>query len=310
MLVQNTTFPLEIGDTIIDSCSDDRAFLKACSVVCTSWARRARYHLFSRIRILVHPHCITPQRLFFENILERDPKVAVYVRYMEFRSCFPYGSTVPPTWTGLSGFSLDRFPRLSSVKLSNFSYPSITSLIYLISQFSFVASLDLDNIRIVPVAGAVPSLPRPPTIQHSHNWSLRTLSLRTHSNDDNPPEQRSLAVGLAKTPCLTSLTSLRLHVGPAACGAWAPSLPASLHHLVISINAIFSTGHGQAPLQSLYNDISRMYEALRACTALRSLTLICDRRHTPSSRAPLASPTRISASRKAQLRAPVQRVQS
>lgn len=257
MLAKTKTFPLEIGDTIIDSCSDERAFLKACSLVCTSWARRARYHLFSRIRILVHPHCITPQRLFLENIPERDPKVAVYVRHMEFCGCFPYGSTVlPPTWTGLNGFSLDRFPRLSSIKLNNFSYPSITSLIYLIHQFSFIASLDLDDMRIVPVAGAVPLPPRLPTTQRSHDWSLRTLSLRTSSNHDNPPEQRSLAVGLAKTPCLTNLTSLRLHVSPAACGAWAPSLPASLHHLVISINAIFSTERWHVPLQSLCTSLS------------------------------------------------------
>lgn len=159
-------------------------------------------------------------------------------------------------WTGLNGFSLDRYPRLSSIKLNNFSYPSITSLIYLIRQFSFIASLDLDDIRIVPVAGAVPLPPRLPTTQRSHDWSLRTLSLRTSSNHDNPPEQRSLAVGLAKTPCLTNLTSLRLHVSPAACGAWAPSLPASLHHLVISINAIFSTERWHVPLQSLCTSLS------------------------------------------------------
>ncbi|CCM01383.1 uncharacterized protein FIBRA_03434 [Fibroporia radiculosa] len=42
-------FPSELRDHVIDQLHDNRPALKACSLTCRTWLRRARYHLFSRV---------------------------------------------------------------------------------------------------------------------------------------------------------------------------------------------------------------------------------------------------------------------
>lgn len=44
----------EIRDTIIDRLHNDKMSLRACTLVCQSWTRRATYHLFADITILTH----------------------------------------------------------------------------------------------------------------------------------------------------------------------------------------------------------------------------------------------------------------
>ena len=68
--------PLELCEAIIDYCSNDLCTLRACTLVCHAWVRRAQKHIFSRT-------CLRTSKLrFTQTLLTANPTLAAYIQHL------------------------------------------------------------------------------------------------------------------------------------------------------------------------------------------------------------------------------------
>ena len=158
------------------------------------------------------------------------------VRQVVFRGCYTREMPrVRPLWS--NDFDILRLPNLSSLVLSNFHVRSPSSIISLVCTHKAVAALDLDGVLVGREhPSRVTSIPDDLTPQ---DLALRKLSLRICGSDHRHPLQhKALAEGLARTHCLSRLTSMKLSLEPTACLAWGPFLPPALRDLTVSIENV------------------------------------------------------------------------
>ena len=153
---------------IIDFLHDDKRSLKACSLVCTAWAREARYHLFYCHRVEARNehggYAEQLKKVFQEPLCSHLRELAL--------SAGPIHTLSPELTEDIITSALTSLPRLRSLKLRqtgyvgaisprspfqlctlsiSWMYPSIpgtaTSLLSLLSLFHRIRVLDLEVIH-------------------------------------------------------------------------------------------------------------------------------------------------------------------
>jgi hypothetical protein len=253
-------FPPELIAAILDCLQDDKKALSACSLVCHAWIVLARDHLFADLTI-------NARRLHRMTTSIFNLTYAPFIRHLRIncpsvrhRSAFWHYAV--PLITTLT------FPRILSLSVTHLVACSFDKQLAFLRQFSLVASLTLDIVKLNRFADLVEILRCFPRLEH-----LNVKSLGLWESWDTPGGPQPLP--LSHLPSTLSTLHLPyLDDGDDLLLMWLLSFPEPVLLRSLHIRAFFLSQGGCDRINNLLPSLGPSLEVFQCGTSYTTGTFV------------------------------------